>query len=279
VTNPHTDERGAYLSVCAIYRNEAPYLREWVAFHHLVGVERFFLYDNESTDDHLDQLAPFIEDGTVELTPWPHRLGQIPAYEDCLRRHRDDSRWIAFIDLDEFLFSPTGRPVSEVLRDYEQFPGVGVNWCVFGTSGHLVAPEGLVIENYDRRPAGDNWHRQIKSVVDPRQVRSFCDSHFFVFHDGPCVDENKQPLEPSNSTDSVSFSRLRVNHYWTRSAEEYREKLSRPTPDVGKVRELNDRQFARRLKVLDEVTDRTIQIYVPELRSALAELEARSGSA
>ena len=42
-----------YLAVCAIYRNEAPYLREWIEFHRLVGVERFFLYNNESTDDHM----------------------------------------------------------------------------------------------------------------------------------------------------------------------------------------------------------------------------------
>jgi len=34
------------LAVTAIYRWEADYLREWVAFHRLVGVERFFLYDN-----------------------------------------------------------------------------------------------------------------------------------------------------------------------------------------------------------------------------------------
>ena len=40
---------GAYLSVCAIYRNEAPYLAEWIEFHRLVGAERFFLYDNGST--------------------------------------------------------------------------------------------------------------------------------------------------------------------------------------------------------------------------------------
>ena len=27
-----------YLAVCAIYRNEGPYLREWIEFHRLVGV-------------------------------------------------------------------------------------------------------------------------------------------------------------------------------------------------------------------------------------------------
>ena len=68
-----------YLSICAIYRNEAPYLREWVEFHRLAGVERFFLYDNRSTDEHREVLAPRIEDGTVVVREWPDPRGQIPA--------------------------------------------------------------------------------------------------------------------------------------------------------------------------------------------------------
>ena len=47
----------SYLSICAVYRDEAPYLREWVEFHRLVGVERFFLYNNDSVDEHREVLA------------------------------------------------------------------------------------------------------------------------------------------------------------------------------------------------------------------------------
>lgn len=31
-----------YLAVCAIFRDEAPYLAEWIEFHRLVGVEHFY---------------------------------------------------------------------------------------------------------------------------------------------------------------------------------------------------------------------------------------------
>ena len=56
--------------------------------------------------------APYIEDGTVELNDWPLFPGQVQAYNDCIERHREDSRWIAFVDIDEFLFSPTGLTVA-----------------------------------------------------------------------------------------------------------------------------------------------------------------------
>src|SRR5690348_6409443 len=56
-----------YLSACAIFRNEAPYLAEWLVFHLGVGVEHFYLYENNSTDDFESVLAPFFERGEVTL--------------------------------------------------------------------------------------------------------------------------------------------------------------------------------------------------------------------
>ena len=38
-----------YLSLCAIMKDESPYIREWLLFHLEVGVEHFYLYDNGIT--------------------------------------------------------------------------------------------------------------------------------------------------------------------------------------------------------------------------------------
>jgi hypothetical protein len=262
-----------YLAVCAIYRDEGPYLREWVEFHRLVGVERFYLYDNSSTDDHAEILRPYVEEGLVELTPWPIHPAQIQAYEHCLLRHRSEARWIAFIDLDEFLFSPLGRSLPDVLREYEQWPGVGVNWAVFGTSGHLTKPQGLVIESYTRR-TDRNVNKAIKSIVDPSEVRAFCQPHFFMLRSGPTVDENGRPITgpPYSGTSEVSFERLRVNHYATKSEEEFRGKLARGHADATppKSELMDDEDVLKRFDLLDKVTDTTIQMYLPDLKQAMA---------
>jgi glycosyl transferase family 92 len=105
-----------------IYRNQARFLPEWIEFHRLVGVERFFLYNNLSDDDHREVLDTYVRDGTVVLHDWPDDFpqGLITAANHCLSEHRDDSRWIAFQDLDEYLFSPTLEPVSSLLPEYER---------------------------------------------------------------------------------------------------------------------------------------------------------------
>src|SRR4051794_6571949 len=185
-----------YLSACAIYLDETRYLREWIEFHRLVGVEKFFLYDNGNTDDHFDVLAPYLQDGTAVVHRWPAQPGQHSAYEHCLETHGGQSRWIAFLDLDEFLFSPTYRPVSDLLVEFERHPGVVVNWAKFGTSGHRTRPPGLAIESYHYRktyPPGSS--EQVKCIVDPPRAERVLSPHAFRYRDGFAVNEHHIPKD------------------------------------------------------------------------------------
>lgn len=219
------------LAVCAIFRNEARYLAEWVSFHRVQGVERFYLYDNRSTDDWRSALEPEIEAGIVDVHHWPFTPGQRPAYEDCLRRHRTDTRWIAFIDLDEFLFSPTGKPLPEILRGFDLHPGVLVQWRMYGTNGWENPPEGLVTENYRWRGPDDHpGNRFVKSIVYPRSALGVMTSHYFQLRGTP-VGEDRRP-RTSPIVDGTA-DLLRINHYYAKSEEEFRHKLERPDADTG----------------------------------------------
>ena len=267
-----------YLSVCGIYWNEAPYLREWIEFHRLVGIEHFFLYDNRSTDNHLEVLAPFIEEGFVEVRHWDVFPGQLQAYDDCVKRHRDDSQWIAFIDIDEFLFSPLGRPVPEIVGEFEEHPAVGAHWCTFGDSGHDTKPPGLVIENYVMRSTDVNRNWAIKSIVQPHRTVSAGDNpHYFEYDDHTfAVNENHEQMTGALNRvvphihENPVFERLRLNHYVTKSKEERRAKLARPIAFNGKFK--NTEHVMKRDVGLNQVRDETILMYLPALKEALAAL-------
>jgi hypothetical protein len=274
-----------YLAACAIYRDEALYLAEWIEFHRLVGFERFYLYDNRSEDDHLEVLAPYLEEGIVVLHDWPMSYvpGQTEAYHHCLVNHGDEARWIGFFDIDEFLFSPTYRPVSDVLTEYEQWPGVVVNAPRFGPSGHRAKPDGLVIESYvvHMRLESD---RTVKSIVDPAAVLSPRGAHLFNYRRRSAVDENGFPVH-HGATKAPSYERLRLNHYYWKSEEELLKKQTHRTseqewkqvPGTEHVLSPADR---RQLGLpLDElaraeaelgVRDETILPYVEPVREALA---------
>ncbi len=270
-----------YLAICSLYKDHADYLREWIEFHRIVGVERFFLYDNESSDDHEEVLGPYVERGVVQVHPWPSPRsvergvpwGIIDAFTDAVQRHREDARWIAFIDVDEFLFSPTRRPLPEVLEGFEQFSGVEVSRLEFGPAEHSTKPDGLVIENYLARrpyltPEEDREH--VKSIVDPTRTTHAFNAHGFFYSEGYAVREDgeRAPQKPPGRMCFPLGSLLRINHYVTKSIEEYARKAAqwaaagRPFPD-------DDREglFAW----LSMERDETITMYVPALREALSQ--------
>lgn len=267
-----------YLSVVCMFQNEAAYLEEWLAFCVLEGAEQFLLYDNASTDGSLEVLRPWIAAGLVEVIDWPvpfEHAAQLKAYNDALVRLRGQSRWAAFIDVDEFLFSPSGRTLVATLKDYEDHAAVIVNWQCYGSSGHKTRPPGLTIESYTRRAKAD-WarNRRVKSIVDPARTTGARSVHLFELEPGQSmVNESFElvrvercvpgrmglrhvaaflpylPFEPyalsQASIREVSVENLRINHYVTRSAEEsarkYKDRTSMRTRDRSSYTRYHDR--------------------------------------
>jgi glycosyltransferase involved in cell wall biosynthesis/tetratricopeptide (TPR) repeat protein len=271
----HNDRAKCELSVCAIMKDEAPYLIEWLEFHKIVGVERFYLYNNNSTDNTIDILQPYLKSGEVILHDWPVTPGQIPAYEHCLSAYKIESDWIAFIDLDEFLFPTEKEDLKEVLKEFDGVVGVGVNQLFFGSSGHEVRPEGLQIEHFTKR-AADNFdsNKYVKSIVRTEQVLRPSCPHFFIpiSKDTFSVTENREPLS-SSIAQKTSVQKLRINHYYTKSQEEMKLKLIRgwacgvENPRTWLHWEYHDR---------NEVEDLTIQRFIPKLRQAVDSVISQS---
>jgi hypothetical protein len=255
--------RKQYLSVHSCLGYDEPYLREWIEFHRIVGVERFFLYVNRDPQAQRALLQPYVQEGVVVLYDWPGIGMQFPAMEHCLARHREDSRWIAFIDTDEFLFSPEGISIPGVLTDYEEFAGLGVNQFSFGTSGHAVKPDGLVIENYLHREDFDTT--TIKSIINPMRARKVWGAHHFGYFGTVAVDVRKRQI-PTTQTETRESSPLRINHYWTRSLEELELKWSRLRPDTGEPYD----QLPP-IDHLNAVRDEAILRYLPQLKKALGQ--------
>ena len=98
-----------YLSVCAIFKNE-PDIKEWIEYHRIIGVERFYLYDNDSQLNEKEILKPYIEKGIVVYKYLPGNQQQFVAYRDALYRYKNETIWMALIDLDEYIL-----PISRVM--------------------------------------------------------------------------------------------------------------------------------------------------------------------
>lgn len=281
------------LAVCGIFRDEAAYLDEWLTFHHGMGVGRFFLYNDCSSDNYLAVLRPWIERGVVMLQDWPEQ-NLVAAFNDALNRHRHEATWIAFLDLDEFLYSPTGRPVPEILRRYDDAAAVFVYWSLFGSSGHVTAPSPSVIVSYRRcqsleaaiRDSFDHgtpgtsdhitaWSRDGKSVVRTARVEVMNNHQPASVREGRFVDENGRAMphsarERRTSEQPFTQSLLRINHYWSKSLEELTRRTRRS--DVFDRSRPNKRleRLLERERQLNDVVDEAIVPLWDQIRRAAA---------
>jgi hypothetical protein len=220
-----------YVSVCAIFKNEARYLKEWIEHHLTQGIEHFYLYNNESTDDFYSILQPYEDRGLITLRAQPGDSSQFAAYNHCLSQNA--SKWIAFIDIDEFIFCKKNCTVF--LTAYEEYSAVGVNWQVYGSNGHIAySPEPVVARFTKKAPitAGINSH--IKSIVQPALCDRFINPHFAQLKEGTTVNEKFSLIEGPFSEPSIE--QIQIKHYFCKSFEEGRDKLARGRADNGAKR-------------------------------------------
>ncbi|MBP7335247.1 glycosyltransferase family 2 protein [Niveispirillum sp.] len=221
------------LAVCAIVKDERPYLLEWIAHHRLVGVQHFVLFDNGSTDQTTALLSGLARAGIVDHVPWPdipHVAPQIPAYIAGLARLSNRCRWVAFIDADEFLNPIDGRDVPSVLADHDGAAGLVVPWRLFGSNGRQQHEDDLVISRFTRRAAADHpLNRSVKTIVQARLVAR-PDIHVPTITDGTLIDEHGRVAgsqgHPSHHA-VPDAKALVINHYFTKSQEEWVRKRSR----------------------------------------------------
>jgi Glycosyltransferase family 92 len=223
------------IAVCAIFKDEAPYLLEWLAFHKLIGVDLFFLYDNDSSDGGSDIIARSDFARNVKLIPWSDRPGQLSAYNHFRVHYAPQFTWVAFIDIDEFIMPVVGSSIRDiVLRPvYDPFAAILMQWRVFGPSGHHNRPDGLVLENYTyRMPDQDSTSRHIKSLVRPEKLESIDYTPHAAECSGPHCNTRGDPVLPYAIQPTECHDVMVVNHYFTKSRADWLAKVRRGKADA-----------------------------------------------
>lgn len=286
IASDETPQSG--IAIVTVVKDEAPYLAEWLEFHLMLGARHIYIYDNGSMDDTSLILAPYIRDGIVTLIPWrnfsqslnPQRL----AFTHALPNFCSGFRWVAPIDVDEFLFPVEGDLLDATLAQLAHQPVVNLPWINYGPSGHQQKPQGLVIENYTERAAFPLLPEQhsllrYKSIVDPRQV-DIAGTHCFCLKELGWTMMNDRgetfPETRSRDTRYASAEKLRLHHYFTRSHEEIERKLKKGR--VSKSGSVNLNALDARLKqyALAVEKDEAILRFAPELKARLAKRYADS---
>ena len=213
-----------YATICAIAKNEEYYIKEWVEYHLLIGFEHIYIYDNNSRMPISEVLSEYIDGSLVTVINSTRDVDQQRiAYMDCLQKYGSQCRWMAFIDIDEFIVPKSEHDIRDILDRYIDYGGLAIHWKIFGSGGHRTRPAGGVIKNYNKVFSSDS---HIKSIVQPSKVDKIFTPHSFGYRDGSfCVNEDYVPVA---SYQSYHISRtVQINHYYYKSLEDFKDKIKR----------------------------------------------------
>ncbi len=260
-----------YFALCCIVRDESPFLREWLTFHALAGVEHFYVYDNMSEIPVRDTLAGFADAKRVTVRRLSGKAMQNAAYQNCLDDFGPACNWMGFIDLDEFLCPVCDADLRVLLTEFEEYAGLAVPWTLFSSGGHLGRPAGPVIKNYTQRlPLEQHAHAiHIKSVIRPARTRAVLTPHTFQLAPGEvCVNEDHFPVPPAAPFTFSRQKKVRLNHYFYRSQQDYEEKMARGRADIGDAgRRTLDPFYAQAGAHVEE--DTAVLRFLPALEKSL----------
>lgn len=220
------------LSIVAIAKNEINYLLEWIAYHKLIGVEHFYIADNSSTDGTRELLAKLQQVGIVTFIDWPiKKKAQCQWYNHVRKKYFHETKYMIFIDLDEFLMSKKIHEIKKTilsLLEKEDTGAIAINWRIMGSAGIKHENSELVLKKFNMSSKKDRIvNKHFKSIIKPAAVKSMTAHAALLKKDYKYLLSNGSETQFINNTPTsgrtvtVTDTPITVHHYVVKSLEEF----------------------------------------------------------
>lgn len=290
MSNCQEPKKTHHLSITTLTRNSASFIKEWLEYHLLIGVDHFYILDNESGDGLYSVLKPYIEKKTVTYIPWKddsYRDAQLKMSLNtqqkglvyALSLYGCKSDWIALIDDDEFILPKGNRTLKDILNDYTDYGGLALGWAWFGSNGHISKPDNnLVVETFTKRRA--DLDILYKTIIQPKYFRRMKTIHYPVLESGyPLVTEHFNIVSTipehvkkfAYKLNDPTNDFIQLNYYKVKSQEEWLERTQKDVVADGHWRKNLDDFYNNDF---NEVDDNDILKFLPDLKKRLSITEA-----
>lgn len=222
------------LSICLIIKDEGEYLEEWLDWHIKQGISHFYIYDNKSNPPIKNFIpSKFLKMCTIINFNGNYCRTQIAAYNHCLLNFSKETEWIAFIDTDEFIRPITYHNILEFLETIpEDADAILLKWIVYGADGKVKKEDLPVRERFHSIVQYPTYYPSCKVIAKTDKIIKM-DVHMPMESiDGNIIIVNEKGNRINGVFDpNITHNDIVIDHYFTRSLEEWIEKIKRGTVD------------------------------------------------
>ena len=219
-----------FTSLCLIIRDENKYLKEWL-LHHLPLTDHIYIYDNGEKENVSDIISLLSKPDQSKITIISYKDGyqhiQEEAYNHFLENYGQETIWCAFIDSDEFICIDCDKTIRKILTEKDSYNEIQKFCIEYGANGMAHYDDRPVQERFQTPAEGKNI-RMYKSFIKTDKITRML-SHFPVYDqkNNFCYKDDRMEL-------------FHINHYYTKSFEEWKEKMYRGSSNPHCLKKFNE---------------------------------------
>ena len=226
----------------AMGKGENIYAREVMDYYKNLGVDKFYIADNNNNDTEgfSEIYKKEISDGLVEILNFRGRKkDQTQLYGEMYQMYKHECKWLSFLDFDEFLvLKKNGKnmTVHEYLSDpnFEKCDVVLINWIMYSDNNMVRYINKTMNERFTKPLYYSHANRFVKTIMRgnfkwnpwgysvtphrPQAHKKTCDCY------GKRAKTFNDVLKPPRIKD------IYIKHFGIRTAEEYIAKVKRGHP-------------------------------------------------
>jgi hypothetical protein len=234
------------VALVCIAKNEDDYIDEWINYHIKLGFSKIIIYQNDWR-----YFGQFKDSNLIELIEYDGELKQISAYNHFIEQYYKDYDWAAFIDVDEFIVLKQDNDISGFLEKYNDYSSLGLNWNMFGSNGLKFDGEYSVLKRFLK--CHQILIEEIKCLINFNKSGKTLEfglnnpHNISKINTTINVEKTNYINGPLNKNNLNNREIAYINHYYTKTKEEWDKKIARGWPiQSTKTKNYTDSLFERR---------------------------------
>lgn len=240
--------------ICCIAKNENRYIREFIEYYQKLGIDHISIYDNNDPDGEVfnDVIQDYMDSGYVNIfNVRGAKRYQNRAYTEFYDKHHKEYDYIFFCDIDEFLVLHFDETIQDYLTRsiFDDAQVIHINWKVYGDGDNIKYDPRPVMKRFTNifepereTPNSIMMYDHVKSIVrcdvDPGAI-VFRDPHT-PYYPFLYVVNNEGERIPNTFNIRATYKLAQINHYYTKSLEEFLSRYKRGRADIIDDRNIDD---------------------------------------
>jgi len=181
------------ISLATMTQNQSKRLKEWIIYHHPLGVDHFIIFLDNCTDNSKNILEEIKDNTDINIDiyetesmepnhqdlHWINRSHKM--YDYTLNICKEVSDWVIFIEVDEFIFNYNNN------IDFKSFLKDLNSKCLYINSWDFKGPfdeeKKILGQSYlcwtDKHRFNNGYKNRGKSIIKPKFWNKCMDAHHF----------------------------------------------------------------------------------------------------